>query len=71
MIRQVVDPVRLAWDTLRVCGSPAAAATWAGKPESEAAVMATSSTFSLPAGISPGWLSLKAFWKDGFSTTVH
>ena len=71
MIRYVPDPVRLGWDTLRVSGSSACEPKWTMEPESGDADTVPDSTLALPPGVTPGWLAMKAYWKDEVSTTVH
>ena len=70
MIRYVLDPVRLGWDTLRVTGLAVGEATWTMEPESGDADTVPDPTLCLPPGVTPGWLAMKAYWKDEVST-VH
>lgn len=71
MIRRVVHPVCLSWDSLTICGISVSLATARVDPDSATATLAWETAFPEQAGSWSGSGSITAFSIEDFGSTSH
>ena len=71
MIRRVVHPVRLSWDSLTICGISVASATARVDPDSATATLAWDTAFPDQTDSWSGPGSIMAFSIEDFGSATH